>query len=260
MPHLQLIGMVHTGPLPGSPRYRSPVGATVRQAVSDATGLAEAGFDALLVENYGDVPFFPDHVPPITVAALARVVTEIRAAVDLPVGVNVLRNDGVAALSIAAACEARFIRVNVLSGTMYTDQGMIEGRAAELARLRAAIDPGIEIYADVFVKHATPPPGLRIEEAAADLWHRAMADALILSGPATGLATDPEVIERVRAAVPEAKLLVGSGVTSRRVAGLVGKVDGAIVGTDLKVGADVHRPVDAERAGALVQAARAVSR
>ena len=35
----------------------------------------------------------------------------------------------------------QFIRVNVLSGSMYTDQGLIEGKAADVARLRMALDP-----------------------------------------------------------------------------------------------------------------------
>ena len=256
MASLQLIGMVHVGPLPGSPGFRPPCEAVVRRAVEDAVTLRKAGFDAVLVENYGDVPYFADDVPEVTVAALARVVAATRNAVDLPVGVNVLRNDAIAALSIAAACDATFIRVNVLSGAMYTDQGLIEGRAAHLARLRASVGPEIEVLADVFVKHATPPPGLRIEEAAADLWHRTIADGLILSGQATGRPTDPEMIERVKAAVPSARLLVGSGVTRDRVAGMVGIVDGVIVGTDLKDEGDVHRPVNIARATALVQAAR----
>lgn len=256
MASLQLIGMVHVGALPGSPRYRPPMGRVVRRAVDDATTLQNAGFDGVLVENYGDVPYFPDDVPDTTVAALARVVAAIRAAVDLPVGVNVLRNDAIAALSIAAACEARFIRVNVLSGAMYTDQGLIEGKAARLTRLKASIGPEIEVLADVFVKHATPPPGLRIEEAAADLRHRARADALIVSGAATGRPAERALIERVRAAVPGARLLVGSGVTADRVAGLTGMVDGVIVGTDIKETGDIRRPVDPMRASALVEAAR----
>ena len=146
----QLIGMVHALPLPGSPSYLPPTGAIVERAVEDAILLEESGFDALLVENYGDAPFFADRVPPITVASLARVVAAVRAAVDVPVGVNVLRNDAIAALSIAAACDARFIRVNVLSSMMYTDQGPIVGQAARVSRLRASLNPEIEVLADHF--------------------------------------------------------------------------------------------------------------
>jgi len=252
----QLIGMVHALPLPGSPSYLPPTGAIVERAVEDAILLEESGFDALLVENYGDAPFFADRVPPITVASLARVVAAVRAAVDVPVGVNVLRNDAIAALSIAAACDARFIRVNVLSSMMYTDQGPIVGQAARVARLRASLDPEIEVLADLFVKHATPPPGLRLEDAATDLRDRGMADGIIISGRGTGLPADEDLLHQVRQAVPDTRLLVGSGVDKESVASVLRTADGVIVGTAIKEDGDVNRPVDPARARALVQAAR----
>ena len=228
----------------------------MERAVEDAILLEESGFDALLVENYGDAPFFADRVPPITVASLARVVAAVRAAVDVPVGINVLRNDAIAALSIAAACDARFIRVNVLSSMMYTDQGPIVGQAARVARLRASLDPEIEVLADLFVKHATPPPGLRIEDAATDLRDRGMADGIILSGRGTGLPADEDMLRQVRKAVPDTRLLVGSGVNKESVASVLRTADGVIVGTAIKEDGDVNRPVDPARARALVQAAR----
>ena len=130
------------------------------------------------------------------------------------------------------------------------------GQAARLSRLRAALDPGIEVLADLFVKHATPPPGLRIEDAASDLRDRAMADGIILSGRGTGLPADPETIRRVRQAVPDGRLLVGSGVTPETIPSLLPISDGAIVGTAIKEQGDVRHPVDPARARALVQAAR----
>ena len=259
MGSLQLIGMIHLGPLPGSPRHTGAFEATLERAIADATTLSTAGFDALIIENYGDSPLFADDVPDITVAAMARAVATVRAAVDMSIGVNVLRNDAIAALSIAAACEAQFIRVNVLSGSMYTDQGFIEGKAAELARLRVTLDPEIEVLADVFVKHATPPPGLSIQDAAADLWDRGMADALIVSGPATGRPPTDKTIDQVRNAVPDAPLLIGSGATKGRLAKLSIKVSGVIVGTDIKHKGDINQPVDAKRAAAFVRTARSAA-
>ena len=256
MGSFQLIGMIHLGPLPGSPRYTGTFDATLERAIEDATTLTKAGFDALMIENYGDTPFYPDEVPSITVAAMARAVATVRAATEVPLGVNVLRNDAKAALSIAAACSAQFIRVNVLSGSMYTDQGLIEGKAADVARLRMALDPDIEVLADVFVKHATPPAGLTIQDAASDLWHRGMADALIVSGPATGRPPTDKTIAQVRAGVPDAPLLIGSGATKGRLAQLVTQVDGVIVGTDIKHKGDVGELVDPKRAGAFVRTAR----
>ena len=122
--------MVHLEPLPGASRFVGDLQEVIRAAVRDAATLADAGFDAIMVENHGDAPFFADDVPKITIAAMTRAVDAIGAN-GLDTGVNVLRNDAIAALSIAAATGASFIRVNVLTGTMFTDQGPIVGRAAE---------------------------------------------------------------------------------------------------------------------------------
>jgi membrane complex biogenesis BtpA family protein len=252
----RLIGMVHLAPLPGSPAFSGDLDKIVRAAVSDARILAHAGFDAVIIENFGDSPFFADEVPPITVAAMAHATTTIAGAVDIPIGINVLRNDARAALAIAATCGGSFIRVNVLSGVMYTDQGLIRGRAAEIARMRTAIAPHIQVLADVFVKHATPPPGATIEQAAADTYRRAGADALVISGAATGSPTHLEDFAAIRAAVPEAPLLAGSGVSKETIATTLEYADGAIVGTSVKVEGKTTAPVDPERAGALVRAAR----
>lgn len=251
----RLIGMVHLGALPGAPGYRGDLDHVLAAAVRDAKMLEEAGFDAVMVENFGDAPFFPDEAPKITVAAMARAVAEIRRAVRIPIGVNVLRNDALAALAVAAACGAGFIRVNVLSGMMVTDQGPVTGRAADLARARSALAPDVEILADVFVKHAVPSPGLSLEMAAADTFYRAGADALILSGAATGQAVDQERFRTVRSAVPQAPLLVGSGASADTIAELLTIADGAIVGTAVKVDGVTTNPIDPDRARRFVAAA-----
>jgi hypothetical protein len=246
--------MVHLAPLPGSPQYAGSIEAVLRPALADASALAEAGFPALMVENFGDAPFFADAVPAATVAALTRVVTEIRAEVALEVGVNVLRNDAGAALAVAAATGASMIRVNVLSGTMFTDQGAVTGRAAEVARLRAVLAPEVGVLADVFVKHAVPPPGLTLEQAALDTWERAGATALVVSGSGTGVAVNLEDLRRVRAAVPDAPLVVGSGATPETLAAIAPLAGSVIVGTALKLGG-VASPVDPARARRFVEAA-----
>jgi membrane complex biogenesis BtpA family protein len=167
------------------------------------------------------------------------------AAPSLPVGVNVLRNDARAALGIAAATGAAFIRVNVHTGAMLTDQGLIEGRAAETLRERARLAPGVAIVADVHVKHAVPLGGERLVDAAEDAWKRGLADALVLSGRATGSAPDPSVLRELRAALgARVPLLLGSGVTAENAHTLLAAADGAIVGTSLKARGEVHAPMD----------------
>src|SRR5262245_1396131 len=152
----RLIGMVHLPPLPGAPGPRLSMEAIVAQAVDEAKLLIDCGFDAVMVENYGDLPFYPDHVPPETIAAMAIVVSQVVQVVKCAVGVNVLRNDARAALAIAASAGAAFIRINVHSGVVATDQGLLVGQAAETLRERERLGADVGIFADVHVKHATP--------------------------------------------------------------------------------------------------------
>jgi membrane complex biogenesis BtpA family protein len=250
----RLVGMVHLGPLPGSPRFGGDFDAVLEAATTDARTLVDVGFDALMVENFGDAPFYADDVPKTTIAAMTRAVAAV-AACGVPTGVNVLRNDALGALAVAAATGAAFIRVNVLSGVMHTDQGTITGKAAEVARLRATVAPQVLVFADVFVKHATPPPGLTIDRAAADLWERSGADAIVVSGPGTGHAVDRSHLERVAAAAPGAPIYVGSGADAGSARELLAVCHGLIVGTAIKVGGVTTAPVDAARARAFIAAA-----
>jgi len=255
-----VIGMVHLPPLPGSPRWDGDLENVLAAAARDATVLVEAGFDAVLVENFGDAPFFPARVPPITVAAMTRAVGAVRSAVDVPVGVNVLRNDAESALAIAAATGARFIRVNVHSGSMWTDQGLLTGRAWNTLRLRRELLSEVAILADVHVKHGAPPPGVPFGEAAGDTWHRGLADALVVSGVGAGRPTDPVRVRDAAAAVPDAPLLIGSGVTPRTISSLPREIQGVIVGSSVMSEGRAGGRVEAARAGALIQAARSTPR
>lgn len=256
MPIPSLIGMVHLGPLPGAPDFNGDFESVLADAASDAATLAQAGFEAIMVENFGDAPFYPDDAPKVTIAAMTTAVNTVYRASRLPVGVNVLRNDAIGALSIAAATAASFIRVNVLSGTMYTDQGPIVGAAADVARARATLCPDVEIMADVFVKHATPPSGLTLIDATHDLVERAGAQAVVVSGKGTGSPASVDDITSVVAA-SALPVFIGSGATRDTVASLLEVADGVIVGTDIKLEGVSTNPIDPVRAEAVVQAANA---
>jgi membrane complex biogenesis BtpA family protein len=129
-------------------------------------------------------------------------------------GFNVLRNDPRAALALCAACGGSFIRVNVHTGAMLTDQGIIEGDAHGTVRYRERICPAASIFADVHVKHAVPLGDFEIEDSAHDTLERGLADALIISGTGTGRVADMADVQRVREACPTAKILLGSGITT----------------------------------------------
>jgi membrane complex biogenesis BtpA family protein len=252
-----LIGMVHLLPLPGSPGWGGSMRAVLERALADAAALEAAGFDGLMVENYNDVPFYPERVPAETAAAVAVCVREVVRAARLPVGVNLLRNDAEGALAIAHAAGARFIRVNVHTGVMATDQGLLTGRAYETTRLRQRLGAEVAIFADVWVKHAAPFPGAGLEQAAEDTFLRGLADALIVSGAGTGKRTDLARVDVVKRAVPQAPVFIGSGVTAATVSETLAVADGAIVGSDASQGGIAGAGIDPERAAALVQALQA---
>jgi len=230
--------MVHLSALPGSPGFGGDFEAVLEQAHWDAQALVNAGFDAIMIENYHDIPFYPDNVPAITVASLSRCLIALRAShPDLPMGINVLRNDALSALSIAHACKAQFIRVNVLTGASVTDQGLIQGRAAELIRTRHAWRAEVSIWADVGVKHASSLGGSDLAQLARDTAYRSYADALIVSGVATGAVASKADLTTIRHAVPDRPLLVGSGVTLDN--GDPSAADGFIIGTSIKENAKI---------------------
>jgi membrane complex biogenesis BtpA family protein len=248
-----VIGMVHVAALPGAPLYGGSMQAIVDDALRDARSLRDGGCDAIAFENFGDRPFFKDHVAGETVAALTRVIVEVVAEVGVKFGVNLLRNDAASAIAIAAATGAAFIRVNVHTGAMLTDQGVIEGRAAETLRKRVLLAPDVRIFADHMVKHAVPIAVMDDIQAANDLRHRGLADAIIISGAETGAEPDRVTFARLREALSDVPILIGSGLTETN-ADTFADADGAIVGTSIKIDGRVEASVDPDRVKRLVAA------
>lgn len=251
-----VLGVIHLLPLPGAPRWGGSMDAVVERAARDARALAESSFDGIIVENFSDAPFFADTVPPETVASMATAVLAVAAQTTLPLGVNVLRNDAASAIGIAAATGARFVRVNVHTGSMWTDQGLIEGRAADTMRRRELLSPEVSVLADVHVKHAVPPAGAELGTSALDAWHRGLADALIVSGTGTGRPTPLADVQSVKEAVPDAAVLVGSGVSPENGRALLSGADGAIVGSAIMEGGRAGNAIDPTRASTLIATLR----
>ena len=227
-----------------------------RWVLDDVAAYLEGGADALVVENFGDGPFFAGSVPPQTVASMAVLARAVvQQAGGLPVGINVLRNDAASALAVAAATGAAFVRVNVLSGAMVTDQGLIESRAAELLRLRRLLEARhVLVLADVLVKHAYPLAAQPIAEAVEDTLHRGGADGVIVSGVATGAAPKLEDLQEARRGAQAAPVLIGSGCDAANATRLAPHADGVIVASSLKRDGRLANPVDPVRVRQLQQA------
>jgi membrane complex biogenesis BtpA family protein len=254
-----VIGMVHCWPLPGAPGFAGyGVDTIVEHAVKDARALAQGGADGLIVENMWDIPFRAGpHLPPESIAVHAVVAREVRRAVDLPLGINLVHNGGVALLGIAIAAGASFVRVCMLTGAGVWESGSFdEGCAADLLRRRKELSAEhIKLFADVDKKHSVRFPG--VDLATHIEWTRfSGADALIVSGRMTGDAPDLAKVRQAKELAGDCPLLIGSGANEDNVHSFLSVADGVIVGTSVKEGGVCENPVDPERVRRLVGAAR----
>ncbi len=240
-----VIGVIHLPPLPGAPRNLEKIEKILERALEDAKKLEEGGINGIIVENYGDVPYYPESVPPETITSMTVICYEISKKISVPLGINVLRNDAKSALAIALATKASFIRVNVHISAMLTDQGLIQGKAHETLRYRSNLKIDTKIFADVKVKHAKPiTPPAPIEEEAKEAIHRGQADAIIITGERTGIPPNPENILKVKQTLPETPCLIGSGITPKNAKEMLKIADGCIVGTGIKINKKTENPVD----------------
>ncbi|PAX53225.1 photosystem I biogenesis protein BtpA [Brunnivagina elsteri] len=251
-----IIGVVHLLPLPTSPRWGGNLKAVIDRAEQEAAALASGGVDGIIVENFFDAPFTKNQVDPAVVSAMTVVVQRIQNLVTQPIGLNVLRNDGKSALAIASCVRAQFIRVNVLTGVMATDQGLIEGEAHQLLRYRRELGSDVKIFADVLVKHARPLSSPNLTVAVKDTIERGLADAVILSGWATGSPPDLQDLELATSAANGTPVFIGSGASLDNIATLMQAADGAIVSSSLKRQGKIEQPIDPNRVSQFVEAAR----
>ncbi|MBN3872882.1 photosystem I biogenesis protein BtpA [Nostoc sp. JL33] len=251
-----IIGVVHLLPLPTSPRWGGSLKAVIDRAEQEAAALASGGVDGLIVENFFDAPFTKNQVDPVVVSAMTIVVQRIQNLVTLPVGLNVLRNDAKSAMAIASCVQAQFIRVNVLTGVMATDQGLIEGEAYQLLRYRRELGCDVKILADVLVKHARPLSSPNLTVAVKDTIERGLADGVILSGWATGSPPNLEDLELACGAAAGTPVFIGSGANWENIDTLMQAADGVIVSSSLKRHGRIEQPIDPIRVSQFVEAAR----
>ena len=253
-----VIGVVHLSPLPTSPRWKGKLQEVISRAEQEATALAAGGVDGIIIENFFDAPFTKECVDPAVVSAMTLVVDRLKGMVMLPIGINVLRNDARSAMAIATCTQVEFIRVNVLTGVMATDQGLIEGKAHELLRYRRELGSEVAILADVLVKHARPLGTPNLTTAVKDTIERGLADGVILSGWATGSPPTQEDLELASAAAGNTPVFIGSGADWDNIPQLMRAAGGVIVSSSLKRYGNINETIDPIRVSQFVEAARSV--
>jgi len=269
LPGKALIGMVHVGALPTSPGGRLRVGELARRAAAEAVVLARAGFDAVMIENMHDAPYVHGVQDPAVVAAMtacglavqARLEGERKGARRLPLGLQILSGGNREALAVALAIGAGFIRAENFVFAHVADEGLLErAEAGPLLRYRRMIGAeGVMVFTDIKKKHASHAltADLSLGEAAEAAGFFG-SDGLVVTGRATGKATDLADVAEAREATRESghrlPVLVGSGVGPGTVAATLAVADGAIVGSSIKRDGRWSSPVDARRAAKVVAA------
>jgi len=249
-----LVGMIHVDALPGTPAHRLGLEEIAARAVAEARLYREAGFHGIAIENMHDRPYLKGRVGPEVVAAMTLIGLEVRRAVPLPLGVQVLAGANLEALAVARAIGAGFVRVEGFVFAYAADEGLIEACAGELLRYRRAIGAEtVRVFADIKKKHAshaiTADVPLAETARAAEF---ALADGVVVTGMATGEPTDPAEVAAVSGAVT-IPTLVGSGVGPENV-GRFAAADALIVGSSVKRQGHWANPVEPRRAEALARA------
>lgn len=228
-----LVGMVHLAPLPGSADFQGDMETVYNHALADAKSLADNGIEALMVENFSDGPYAKT-LSLEQATALAAVTAVVKKETGLPVGIDAAFCDYKAALSGAKAAMADFVRLAVFVDTVECFAGILEPCCSEAVPYRKHIGgENIKIFADVQVKHTHMlVKDVDITESA-QVAQSCGADAIIVTGLATGAETPIDTVKRVKAAV-SCPVIIGSGLNASNAKEQLSIADGAIVGSSLK--------------------------
>lgn len=245
---LAVAGMIHLQALPGTPAHRLSMAEILDQARCEAQAYAEAGVDAVLIENMHDRPYLKCQVGPEIVAAMTAAAGAVREIFTGTCGIQVLAGANEAALAVALAAGLDFIRAEGFVFAHVADEGMIESSAASLLRMRKAWGAGhIRIFTDIKKKHSSH--AITADVSIAETAHAAeffCSDGIVLSGVTTGDPVDLQDLAGTRAAT-KLPILIGSGATLENLDSYFEHASALIVGSYFKRDGLWNQPLDPER-------------
>lgn len=248
-----LVAMIHLPPLPGAANYAGrPVAQIADEAAEEAVHLAAAGFDGVMIQNTHDRPS-RIHVPTGTVAAMAAIASRITSRTEIRLGINVHKNDAEAALAIATASGASFVRIKVLVGAVIGVEGLIQGAAEQALTVQREYASEVEIWADLYELTSWTMAETSLENLADLATRFGKADRLIVTDPT--VEASASAVERVRRATP-LPVLIGGRTSAANIKDALANSDGVIVGTCLRRGARTDAPLDPEAVREFMAAAR----
>lgn len=254
-----VVGVIHVGALPGTPRSSQRVSELIAAAKEEARLYRESGVDGVVVENMHDVPYLRGEVGPEIVAAMTAIGVEVKHECGLPVGVQILAGANVEAMAVAHAAGLDFIRAEGYAYAHVADEGLIQASAANLLRYRRMIGATrVQVWADVKKKHAAHAitADVSLGETAETVEFMG-ADCVIVTGSSTG---KPPTIADVQEAKSHCGLPVflGSGITNTNVAEFYDTADGFIIGSAFKVEGLWSNTIDPARVSRVMNALNAL--
>ncbi len=242
-----IIAMCHLQAMPGDPYYDREKGMewVLEKAREDVEALQEGGVDAIMFSNEYSLPYLT-RVRCETVAAMARIIGELKSIIRVPYGVNCLW-DPIASLDLAAATDALFIR-EIFTGVYASDFGLWDTNCGEVVRHQHEIGAErVKLLFNIVPEAAQYLAGREIESIARTTVFNCRPDALCVSGATAGSATDPAVLRRVKETVGDVVVLANTGCRRDTIEGLLNIADGAVVGTTFKYDGKFENQVDKAR-------------
>lgn len=231
-----VLGVIHVGALPGTPRGSRTVSELVALAKQEAKLYRECGVDGVIIENMHDVPYLRGEVGPEIVAAMTAIGVEVKGECRLSVGIQILAGANIEAMAVAHAAGLDFIRAEGYAYAHVADEGLIQASAGKLLRYRKMIGAThVQVWADVKKKHAAHAitADVSLGETAETVEFMG-ADCVIVTGSVTG---KPPSIADVQEAKTHCHLPVflGSGIGENNIHEFCDEADGFIIGSAFKV-------------------------
>lgn len=242
-----IIAMCHLQPMPNDPNYDEKGGMkkVIDCARADLLALEEGGVDGIMFSNEFSLPYLTE-VEPITVAAMARIIGELKEDIRVPYGVNCLW-DPIASLDLAAVTDAKFIR-EIISGVYASDFGLWNTNPGATARHRRHIGAQhVKMLYNIVPEAAQYLAERDIVQIAKTTEFNHAPDALCVSGLTAGSETDTQILSQVKNAVKRTPVLCNTGCNKENIVRQLSVADGAVCATTFKVDGIFENPVDVNR-------------
>ena len=242
-----IIAMCHMQPMPGDPNYDADGGMdkVLTCARHDLLALQEGGVDGVMFSNEFSLPYLTK-VETVTVAAMARVIGELKSDIKIPLGVNCLW-DPVASIDLAVAVDAKFIR-EIITGVYASDFGLWNTNVGATVRHKRAVSgKDIRMLYNIVPEAAAYLAARDIESIARTTEFNNHPDALCVSGLTAGAETDTQILKRVKDAVKHTPVFCNTGCNKDNIKRQLTYADGAVCATTFKVDGIFENEVDVNR-------------